>query len=140
MDTLHTLVYVSHATAEQTEAEVERLLLDSRRNNARDGITGVLLHRDGSFMQCLEGAEAAVRRTFARIQADHRHDGVIVLLDEPIDARSFPDWTMGHLQPTRSELLALSTEGWRETAGDTRRVSRGLAALRSFADRSRTRL
>lgn len=140
MDTLHTLVYVSHATVEQTEAEIERLLLDSRRNNARDGITGVLLHRDGSFMQCLEGTADAVRETFARIQADRRHGGVLVLLDEPIAERSFPDWTMGHLQPTRSELLALATEGWRETAGDARRASRGLAAMRSFADRSRRRL
>lgn len=140
MDTLHTLVYVSHATAEQTETAVERLLLDARANNARDGITGVLLHRDGSFMQCLEGTEAAVHRTFARIQADPRHDGVIVLLDEPIPERSFPDWTMGHLQPTRSELLSLSTAEWRERARDAQRASRGLVALRSFADRSRGRL
>jgi hypothetical protein len=142
MDSLYTLVYVSHATAlfTEAEAEVERILLDSRANNARDGITGVLLHRDGNFMQCLEGTEAAVRQTYARIQADRRHTGLIALLEEPIAGRSFPEWTMGHLQPTQSEILALSTAAWRETADGERRGSRGLAALRSFTDRTRARV
>ncbi len=137
MPGLHTIVYVSHAAIELHDTDLELLLATSRRNNARDGITGVLLHRDGNFMQCLEGEPEAVRRTFARIERDPRHAGVIVLLDEPITERSFSRHSLGHLQPTRSDLLALSTEGWRDEASSASRTSRGLAALRSFAQRDR---
>lgn len=137
MPGLHTIVYVSHATREMLEPELELLLAASRRNNARDGITGVLLHREGNFMQCLEGVEAAVRRTLARIQEDRRHAGMILLLDEPIAERSFSTHSLGHLQPTHSELLALSTEDWRAESTDVAHPSRGMAALQSFAQRHR---
>ena len=138
MPGLHTIVYVSHALGDVPDAELERILEVSRRNNTRDGITGALLHHDGSFMQCLEGDEAAVRTAYARIERDQRHGGVMVLLDEPITERSFPDWSMAQLQPTKSELLALSTEGWRESVARAPGTpSRGLVALRTFADRYR---
>lgn len=138
MPGLHIIVYVSHAVTHLDDAALETILDTSRRNNARDGITGALLHRDGSFMQCLEGEESDVRRAYARIERDPRHAGLMVLLDEPIDERAFPTWSMAHFEPTRSELLELSTKGWKETvarAPGTR--SHGLLALKSFADRSR---
>lgn len=136
MPGLHTIVYVSHAVGDLSVAELERILEVSRRNNARDGITGALLHLDGDFMQCLEGEETMVREAYARIEHDPRHAGAIVLLDEPITGRAFPTWSMAHLRPTRSELLALSTADWRErVAHEPGTPSRGLVALKSFAAR-----
>lgn len=138
MSGLHTIVYVSHAEGEASDAELERILDVSRRNNARDGITGALLHRDGSFMQCLEGEEAVVRATFGRISVDPRHSGVLVLMDEAIEGRAFPSWSMAHLQPTESEMLALTTADWSSsTATKAGSTARGFVALKSFADRYR---
>lgn len=138
MSGLHTIVYVSHAVGEVSDAELERILEVSRRNNGRDGITGALLHRDGSFMQCLEGEEGVVRAAYERISRDARHGGVLVLMDEPIAERAFPSWSMGHLQPTKSEMLELTTADWKSGAQRSSGAGAdGWVALRSFVDRSR---
>ncbi len=89
------LVYVSAATHPFTPAELETLLEKSRTNNTRDGVSGVLLYRDGDFLQVLEGPEEAVRRTYERISRDRRHGGVIVLDDSEIQERNFGAWSMG---------------------------------------------
>lgn len=138
MPRLHTIVYVSHAEGKVSDAELERILDVSRRNNARDGISGALLHRDGSFMQCLEGDESLVRAAYERISRDKRHAGVMVLMDESIEERAFPSWSMAHLQPTESEMLALTTADWSSSAATTAgATARGFVALRSFAERYR---
>ena len=71
------------------------LLHQSRVRNERNRITGMLLYRNGHFMQVLEGEEANVMKIFADIERDHRHKNVDVLREEYIQYRDFPDWTMG---------------------------------------------
>lgn len=88
-------VYVSAARHPFTPAELDALLEQSRANNRRDGVSGMLLYRDGDFLQVLEGPEEAVRRTYERIARDPRHVGVIVLDESEITQRSFGDWSMG---------------------------------------------
>ena len=89
------VVYVSSAVAPLSEGELNALLLQSQGNNHRAGITGMLLYRDGQFMQALEGDARVVRRLLQRIAADPRHEGMVQLLEEPIDERDFPTWAMG---------------------------------------------
>jgi hypothetical protein len=89
------LVYASSALHLFGENELLALLGKSRRNNAVAGITGLLLYRAGNFIQVLEGEETAVAETHARIAADLRHNGLIVLIRAPIAERSFGDWSMG---------------------------------------------
>ncbi len=132
---LRTLVYLSSATRPLSEAELEILLDNIRRNNRALGVTGVLLHNDGNIVQCLEGPAEGVRQVFDRIQASRRHHGIMILLDEPITVRSFDDWDMGFAQPAASELLNLSTARWKEHLASLDGVrSRGLRQLRSFWD------
>lgn len=100
------IVYVSAARHPFTPAELEALLEKSRANNRRDGISGVLVYRDGDFLQVLEGPEAAVRRTYARIAADARHGGVIVLDESEIAERNFGDWSMGFRRVPAAERPA----------------------------------
>src|SRR3954468_5458514 len=89
------LVYVSSATRQFSQAELIALLATSCRNNEPVGITGMLLYRDGNFMQVLEGEESAVAAAYDRISKDRRHDGLITMLKEPIATRDFGDWSMG---------------------------------------------
>ncbi len=70
------------------------LLAKSRASNAARGVTGQLLHKDGNFMQLIEGEEAVVRALFQKIKRDPRHGGVIVLLDHQVPDREFSDWSM----------------------------------------------
>lgn len=51
-----------------------------RTNNERAGITGMLLYKDGNFMQLLEGEKEAVLRLHKNIIVDPRHKGFLTLL------------------------------------------------------------
>jgi hypothetical protein len=89
------LVYVSAAVTWFSESELRALLERSRARNEATGITGMLLYKDGNFMQVLEGEESAVRAVHARIAADLRHYGMVTIDSGPQSGRQFPDWTMG---------------------------------------------
>jgi hypothetical protein len=107
-------VYVSSATELFSRSELSDLLAQSRANNARSGITGMLLYKDGNFMQALEGEERAVRSLYDKIGRDRRHRGMITILEGPLVERQFPDWSMAfcdlnspavHATPGYSEFL-----------------------------------
>ncbi len=89
------LLYVSSSTAPFSDEDLVALLGKARRNNHAAGITGMLLHQDGNWMQLLEGAPETVRALYRRIRADRRHQGVTTLLEEPATQRLFAQWSMG---------------------------------------------
>jgi hypothetical protein len=91
---MYSLIYVSSASSVFTAEDLQRLSEVSAENNQRDGITGALISKEGTFMQVLEGDESAVLATFARITLDSRHRGVITMLRREIPERQFPDWSM----------------------------------------------
>jgi hypothetical protein len=67
------IIYISTARNAFPDAAMIRSVLEvSRRNNARDGLTGLLLVGGRRFLQVLEGPEAALEIAFARIRADER--------------------------------------------------------------------
>ncbi|MDP3218628.1 MAG: BLUF domain-containing protein [Deltaproteobacteria bacterium] len=79
------------AAAGPFDAEAQASLLRTCcATNARLGVTGVLLYRNGNFLQVLEGEEGVVRDLYLRIRLDPRHTGCITLLDGALDARMFP--------------------------------------------------
>ena len=96
-DRLFHMGYVSTETGNLGSADMIELLTDARRINTSRDITGLLLHRDRSFYQVLEGTEDVVRQTFDRIEKDERHTAVDILFEGEVDEREFPDWQMGFL-------------------------------------------
>lgn len=92
------LVYISSATTRGLD--LTDVILDvSRRNNARDAVTG-LLYADGTrFLQVLEGDPDAVDAAFARILPDPRHRAVVVLSRREVAAREFGSWDMAARRP-----------------------------------------
>lgn len=98
------LVYVSSATRPFSEADLSDLLETSRENNAKLGITGMLLYKDGNLMQVLEGEEELVRALYEKIGTDPRHDGAITLHQSIAEERQFPDWSMGFRNLDSPEL------------------------------------
>ena len=71
------------------------LLEHARRNNEKAGVTGMLLYKDGNFMQVLEGEERVVQALSAKIGRDPRHEKMVTLLEGPLAEREFSDWSMG---------------------------------------------
>lgn len=133
------MIYVAYCSAAvrlMQPPELLELLKVCRRNNLRDGITGMLLYREGSFMQVLEGQPEAVKQTYQRVLADPRHRSIIKLTEAPLAERNFADWSMGF---TNTETLSAEDRAavhpFLETpfdVGDYRNNSKALKLLLSF--------
>ena|ERR1700722_2874619 len=89
------LVYASTATRPLEEEPLKELVAKARVNNTRLEVTGLLLYKNESFLQVLEGEAGKTTLLFEKIRQDKRHESVVVLRRRPIEVRSFPDWAMG---------------------------------------------
>jgi len=92
---MHHIIYMSRANAALTPADLVALLVQARRANEQMGLTGVLVHGDGQFMQVIEGEQAQVTALYRRIEQDARHYSVFKVADKEIEERVFVNWTMG---------------------------------------------
>ncbi|MEL6524773.1 MAG: BLUF domain-containing protein [Chloroflexota bacterium] len=90
------LVYVSFASNRQmNEHELEEILNEARHNNKALDVTGMLLYRNGLFVQTLEGDENVISDLYNKIAKDKRHKRCMVLYKNAIAKRNFDDWSMG---------------------------------------------
>ena len=92
---MFSLTYVSSALIPFSAGELRTLLEKCISNNPRRDITGMLLYKDGNFMQVLEGDEKVVRAVHSIIAADPCHRGLMTLLQGFTPGRQFPNWSMG---------------------------------------------
>jgi hypothetical protein len=88
------IAYLSKAVHPLSDADLELLLDQCHRNNVRLGVTGILFYSHGHIAQLMEGEAEVVEALYARITQDGRHSDVRKLVHKPIQARSFPDWSM----------------------------------------------
>lgn len=100
-------VYTSAAVRDMNDEDLQSLLAQSRANNQRDGITGMLLYSSGCFFQVLEGPESAISNVYDRIERDARHTDIMPILTTPIDQRDFGDWSMGYPNVTEKDLSTI---------------------------------
>ena len=137
-DPVFFLVYVSSAVRLFSAEDLRALLETCRKNNAKLGVTGMPLYKDGNFMQVLEGDEEAVRGLYARIVAAPRHRGEITLQEGFAEGRQFPDWSMGFRDltspeersaPGYSEFLNAPLTG-QEFSGDPSRAQKLLLTFK----------
>jgi hypothetical protein len=126
MNQLFRIAYISAASKSFDPAELREMLKESDARNKEAGITGMLLYKDGQFMQVLEGPGEAVTTTFSRISKDPRHHDIKVLLQGAVQERRFPAWSMAFRDlnlpdhqdvPGFSEFLNTPLTG-KEFAGD----------------------
>ncbi|MFI0395295.1 BLUF domain-containing protein [Paracoccus jiaweipingae] len=116
------LVYRSETDMPVGGEAVRALLETARRENLRLGLTGILHHEEGIFLQWLEGPEDAVRQVTRRICDDNRHSGMTVLMKGPLDHRRFCDWRMAYSTQEQDSILQwLADRSVSTLAGDDRR-------------------
>ena len=77
-----------------TRGDLVGLLQQSRAHNVATRLTGLLLHRDGTFVQLLEGRRARVESLYDAIRRDPRHHDVTTVATRDQLDRQFPDWSM----------------------------------------------
>lgn len=96
--------YISSSTRPMSTDALQELLQQCRENNARLGITGMLLYGNQTFVQILEGEEKTVDALLATIRKDPRHTNVRLLQRKPIERREYSDWSMGFKRISGEEL------------------------------------
>lgn len=82
-------IYMSSAVTLLTDEELQDLVRVARANNELNGITGMLIYAEGSFLQVLEGSYLDVEARLERISNDARHSRITMLLDHWVPAREF---------------------------------------------------
>ncbi|HMR04639.1 MAG: BLUF domain-containing protein [Rhodoferax sp.] len=133
------VAYVSSACRRFTAEALDALLVDARAFNATAGVSGALLHQDGSFFQYLEGPESGVAQAYSRVKRSRRHRGLIELVAAPVEQRHFSTWSMGFAEPAASELQSIAHATWRaehRAACLHPEPSPGLALLLAFWKRA----
>jgi hypothetical protein len=93
-------LYASRATKPHEDPMLDAILKQSRKNNAKNGITGMLCFSNGVFVQVIEGGRAEVSRLMSSIIRDERNIDVEILSFEEITERRFGNWNMGQINIT----------------------------------------
>lgn len=112
MTDLVQVVYISRATFKPmpasggVEPHVARILQQSRTNNPRLGLGGVLYYGEGCFFQCLEGERTVVEKLLEKLKGDDRHKDFKVVLQRNITERQFTDWSMKYI-PTNATVKGM---------------------------------
>jgi len=99
-NSLHQIIYCSTFSAafptklEQQDEEIANIVNVSILNNAKNGLTGLLIAHQNWFLQVLEGPAERVMTLYGVILSDTRHLDVTLVSAGPIPTRNFYNWKM----------------------------------------------
>jgi len=88
-------LYASRISTPLAASALDGILEQSRKNNPKLGITGLLCYTHDSFVQVVEGGREPISVLLRSIYRDERHQKVTILSFEEIAERQFGNWTMG---------------------------------------------
>jgi Sensors of blue-light using FAD len=92
---MYRLIYLSTASkTKMSDSDLSNLLLKSQKSNRNIDITGILLHKNGEFIQILEGEKKSVLDLFEIIKKDKRHKNIIAFDQKEIEKRYFTGYFM----------------------------------------------
>ena len=89
------VLYVSEVADHCGDQETTDILRTSRINNAKNGVTGMLVRKEMEFLQFIEGPNDVIGKLFTTIENDNRHRSVKVIEQGMSADRVFFDWQMG---------------------------------------------
>jgi len=130
MSGMNSIIYISQQARPLTELDLRDILTTSRRNNAANHLSGMLLFCNGCLMQYLEGEELVLNQTYEKISRDKRHRDLVVLSRQPVTEREFANWEMAYSDISQPQFDELTSASWLFDASTG--LSRGQRLLRSF--------
>ena len=86
---MRSLTFFSTATAAMTDGDFAALERECAEHESHLGVTGMLLHKNGDFLQVIEGSRFVIRDMYARIAADRRHTNIRNISERSISSREF---------------------------------------------------
>lgn len=89
--------------------DLSHLVACARRNNVRDGITGILLTGKRGFVQVIEGPRMAVLSLFDRLESDPRHNNLVLLHKGDTQLRAFPEMPLSLCKASPDALRQLES-------------------------------
>ena len=104
---LRRVIYTSMATHPLDTRALLDLLHEARGFNHIDGITGLLMHDEGHFLQIIEGPVSEIANLIKRLSRDGRHKQFEIHEDVETESRLFPDWSMGFGEMSEPALAFL---------------------------------
>ncbi len=97
------LIYTCALAQNTSSQDLEEIALTSRARNLAQNITGILLCKDGSVLQVLEGDKDIVMALFDKIAQDRRATNPLILTQRTSAEREFPNWSMGYRNADETE-------------------------------------
>ncbi len=117
MSHLLRMVYVSTSTSPVSESggniqvDVGRILMQSRKNNPKIEVGGVLYFSNNYFFQCLEGEQDVVNDLYQKISLDPRHTHIQSLSVKRVNQRHFSNWSMKYVASEDNVTTLLEQKG-----------------------------
>ncbi|WP_299677324.1 BLUF domain-containing protein [uncultured Dokdonia sp.] len=93
---LYSICYVSTLSKQLEDTELKKLFDFCSTKNIDRGISGVLLHNSGNFLQYFEGDELQIKELYySKIKKDTRHKNIITLFEKKIEVQYFTGYKAG---------------------------------------------
>lgn len=86
---LSSIIYISSATTLVLQSDIDFLLQNAVQRNLNNGISGILIHKDQSFLQIIEGDTTKIKNLYTKIENDRRHHHIFKLRETNIMQRIF---------------------------------------------------
>ncbi|MGB3345193.1 MAG: BLUF domain-containing protein [Aequorivita sp.] len=102
---LYSLCYISNAVKLWQQDQLHQLYNSCKLRNRINGITGILIYCEGTFIEVLEGKMDRLHHLFSQIRNDERHDQITLMLDSPIEHRLFNTFRTASLNLSSLKLL-----------------------------------
>ena len=97
---LRRLAWSSVPSPSFSAARLNEIVAQSRRNNERHHLSGMLLFTGAHFLGILEGEERDLGNLWSRMERDQRHRELIHIGDGLCGNRWFPEWMMAYTDHT----------------------------------------
>ena len=104
------ILYTSKTHNRFSDVDLTRLLHQSRENNQRIQIHGILCYNHFDFIQVLEGPETAVITLYKKILDDERHYDCKLINICLSNKYIFNNWAMGYIDISQGDMRRLRQE------------------------------
>lgn len=104
------ILYSSKTHDRLSETDLTKLLHQSRENNQRTEIHGILCYNHSDFIQVLEGPETTVIKLYQKILNDDRHHDCKLINICLSNKYIFNSWSMGYIDISHGDMRRLREE------------------------------
>ncbi|MEH6762982.1 MAG: BLUF domain-containing protein [Aequorivita antarctica] len=114
---IRTIVYISNAVMLLEKKHLDELFYQCVQNNISNNVTGILIYKEGTFIQVLEGNDQDLNNLFKTIQQDKRHNNIMTVLDRMNTKRLFTKFRTGLSSLSNARQLTILETFLRNSKG-----------------------